>query len=75
MHRLMMTSATYRQRSAVTPELARSSTRTTPSYSRMPLVRLDAEALYDTLLLVAGRLDETPLRPGGPGAGRGPTGW
>src|SRR5262249_42199631 len=26
--------------------------------SRMPLVRLDAEALYDTMLLVAGRLDE-----------------
>ena len=25
----------------------------------MPLVRLDAEALYDSLLLVAGRLDET----------------
>ena len=28
-------------------------------YSRMPLVRLDAESLYDSLLLVAGRLDET----------------
>src|SRR5262249_6091682 len=32
-------------------------------YSRMPLVRLDAEALYDTLLLVAGRLDETRFGP------------
>jgi hypothetical protein len=30
----------------------------------MPLVRLDAEALYDTLLLVAGRLDETRFGPG-----------
>jgi hypothetical protein len=27
--------------------------------SRMPLKRMEAEAIYDTLLLVAGRLDET----------------
>jgi len=27
------------------------------------MVRLDAEALYDSLLLVAGRLDETPFGP------------
>jgi hypothetical protein len=33
-------------------------------YWRMPLVRLDAEALYDTLLLVAGCLDETRFGPG-----------
>ena len=32
----------------------------------MPLVRLDAEALYDTLLLVAGRLDETRFGPAMP---------
>jgi len=32
-------------------------------YSRMPLVRLDAEALYDSLLLVAGRLNENPFGP------------
>ena len=43
-------------------------------YSRMPLVRLDAEALYDTLLLVAGRLDET--RSGRPTPCRSaPTAW
>jgi Protein of unknown function (DUF1549)/Protein of unknown function (DUF1553)/Planctomycete cytochrome C len=30
----------------------------------MPLVRLDAEALYDTMLFVAGKLDETPFGPG-----------
>jgi hypothetical protein len=30
----------------------------------MPLARLDAEALYDALLLVAGRLDETRFGPG-----------
>jgi hypothetical protein len=29
----------------------------------MPMVRLDAEALYDTLQLVAGRLDETRFGP------------
>jgi hypothetical protein len=33
----------------------------------MPLVRLDAEALYDSLLCVAGRLDETPFGPGDAG--------
>jgi hypothetical protein len=58
MHRLMMTSAAYRQSSATSPELARLD----PSnalVSRMPLTRLDAESLYDSLLLVAGRLDET----------------
>jgi hypothetical protein len=63
MHRLMMTSATYRQSSAVTPE----SQKLDPEnalFSRMPLTRLDAEALYDTLLLVAGRLDETRFGPG-----------
>ena len=32
----------------------------------MPLVRLDAEALFDSLLLVAGRLDETRFGPGDP---------
>src|SRR5256885_15493866 len=30
----------------------------------MPLVRLDAEALYDPLLLAAGRLDERRFGPG-----------
>jgi Protein of unknown function (DUF1553)/Protein of unknown function (DUF1549)/Planctomycete cytochrome C len=63
LHRLMMTSAAYRQSSSVTA----ASQRLDPEnalYSRMPLVRLDAEALYDTLLLVAGRLDETRFGPG-----------
>jgi hypothetical protein len=58
MHRLMMTSAVYRQSSAVTPELEKADP-DNAWYSRMPLVRLDAEALYDTLLFVSGRLDET----------------
>jgi hypothetical protein len=32
----------------------------------MPFVRLDAESLFDSLLLVAGRLDETRYGPGAP---------
>ncbi|MBI4584957.1 MAG: PSD1 domain-containing protein [Planctomycetes bacterium] len=57
MHRLMMTSSTYRQSSAVTAD----GEKLDPDnalYSRRPLARLDAEALYDSLLLIAGRLDE-----------------
>jgi hypothetical protein len=65
MHRLMLTSATYRQRSAVTPELEKADPGNALS-SRMPMVRLDAESLYDTLLLVADRLDETPFGPADP---------
>ncbi len=62
LHRLMMTSSTYRQSSAVTPDLEKLDPENALC-SRMPLVRLDAEALYDTLLLVAGRLDETRFGP------------
>ena len=58
MHRLIMTSTTYRQSSAIVPE-AKKLDPANALYSRMPLVRLDAEALYDSLLLVAGKLDET----------------
>jgi cytochrome c553 len=61
-HRLLMTSSTYRQISAGTPDQERLDP-ANALYSRMPLVRLDAEALYDTLLLVAGRLDETKFGP------------
>ncbi len=72
MHRLMMTSATYRQTSAVgqaTVGQASSLSGSQDAYptglcSRMPMVRLDAEALYDTLLLAAGRLDERRFGPG-----------
>src|SRR5262249_8552884 len=60
--RLVGTSTADRQRSAATPAL----TAADPDnalLSRMPLVRLDAEALYDTMLLVAGRLDEYRYGP------------
>lgn len=62
MHRLMMNSATYQQSSAVTADREKVDPNNT-LVSRMPLVRLDAEALYDALLLVAGRLDETRFGP------------
>src|SRR5262249_8640886 len=65
MHRLLMTSAAYRQSSAVTPEHEKLD----PDnllLSRMPLTRLDAEGLYDTMLLAAGRLDETRYGPADP---------
>src|SRR5262249_25882646 len=52
MHRLMMTSATYRQSSAVTAAHQKHDPENV-LFSRMPLVRLDAEALYDSLLAVA----------------------
>jgi mono/diheme cytochrome c family protein len=62
MHRLMMTSTTYRQSTVLTPEMQKTDPANT-LLSRMPLVRLDAESLYDALLLAAGRLDERPFGP------------
>ncbi len=61
-HRLMMTSTTYRQGSTVSEQQEKLDP-TNDLYSRMPLTRLDAEALYDTLLMVAGRLDENRFGP------------
>ena len=64
MHRLLMTSTTYRQSSAMTEQYAHDSSNML--YSRMPMVRLDAESLYDSLLLVSGRLDERQFGPADP---------
>lgn len=66
LHRLLVTSATYRQ--SALPR-ARSSAQTTPDadnrlLSHMNRTRLDAECVRDALLLAGGRLD---LRMGGPG--------
>ena len=58
MHRLITTSTAYRQSSTITPELAKLDP-ANALVSRMPLARRDAESIYDSLLLVAGRLDET----------------
>ncbi|MGB8853350.1 MAG: PSD1 and planctomycete cytochrome C domain-containing protein [Pirellulales bacterium] len=65
MHRLLVTSRTYRQRSDVSAEQARLDPENA-LLSRMPLVKLDAEALYDALLAAAGRLDTTPFGPADP---------
>jgi hypothetical protein len=76
MHRLMMTSTTYRQASEITEyamrdgRLAQTSDDGNDSCTvqtieledelcgRMRLRRMDAEVLYDTMVFVAGRLDE-----------------
>jgi hypothetical protein len=62
LHRLVMTSSTYRQSSRVTPEAEKLDPGNT-LISRMPLTRVDAEALRDSILFIAGRLDETPAGP------------
>jgi hypothetical protein len=62
LHRLIMTSNTYRQSSRSTPE----SERLDPGndlISRFPLKRMEAEVLSDTIIEVSGRLDETPFGP------------
>jgi hypothetical protein len=62
MHRLMVTSSTYRQSSTVTAALMKADP-DNALLSRMPLRRLDAEMLFDSLLLASGRLDETRYGP------------
>ena len=57
LHRLIMNSRTYRQSSRVTQRL-RDLDPDNRLLSRMPLRRLDAEALRDSLIYVAGQLDE-----------------
>lgn len=62
LHRTIMNSRTYRQSSHVTKDRLSADPQNT-LISRMPLRRMDAEALRDSLLLVSGLLDETS---GGP---------
>ncbi|MBI3464412.1 MAG: DUF1553 domain-containing protein [Planctomycetes bacterium] len=64
-HRLIMTSSMYRQSSQVTTEQQRIDP-DNRLLSRMPLRRLDAESIRDTLLAVAGRLDKAPFGPPDP---------
>ena len=65
MHRLMMNSRAYRQSSRVTDELAKADP-ANKLFSRMPLRRMNAEALRDSLLLVSGKLDDSPGGPPDP---------
>jgi hypothetical protein len=63
MHRLMLSSATYRQATTVTPA-ARSKDPDNELFSRMNRQRLEGEVIRDSLLAVSGRLNRTM---GGPG--------
>ena len=65
LHRLMMTSRTYRQSSRVGPEQEGLDPENR-LLSRWPLQRMDGESLRDSLLRVSGRLDETPYGPPNP---------
>ena len=67
MHRLMVTSAAYRQSSRATPGVAATAVTVDPLNKllhRQNVRRLEAEAIRDAMLLVSGRLDRTA---GGPG--------
>src|SRR5262249_28719347 len=62
LHRLMMTSQTYRQSSQAGPQQQERDPEN-EWLSRMPLRRLEAEMLRDSLLAVCGRLDGRPFGP------------
>ena len=62
MHRLIMTSSAYRQSSRFDPAIHQQDLENV-LLSRMPMRRLEAEALYDSILKVAGRFDATPFGP------------
>ena len=55
MHRLMVTSAAYRQSSTIEPDALRADSENV-LFSRMSLRRMDAEQLHDSVLRAAGRL-------------------
>jgi hypothetical protein len=65
LHRLLVTSTAYRQSSRVTPDHEKLDLDNV-LLSRMPLQRLGAEQLHDTMVLLAGRLDETRGGPPDP---------
>jgi hypothetical protein len=65
MHRLIMTSTAYLQVATRNPALDQQDP-DNALISRMPLRRMEAEQLNDTLALVAGRLDETRYGPAMP---------
>ncbi|MBM3774001.1 MAG: DUF1553 domain-containing protein, partial [Acidobacteria bacterium] len=64
-HRLILTSAAWRQSSRGSPEAVQADPENL-LLSRMPLRRLDADALYDSILKVTGRLDRKQFGPPAP---------
>jgi hypothetical protein len=62
MHRLIMTSSTYRQSSTIS-KAAQLRDPDNTLLSRMTLRRLDAESIRDSILQIASRLDDTPFGP------------
>ena len=60
MHRLIMNSSTYRQMSTVLP-VHQQLDLDNDHMSRFPMKRMEAEVLWDSLLWLSGRLDETPF--------------
>ena len=58
LHRLLVTSATYRQSSANSPEFSRLDSDNRYLW-RMNRARLDAETVHDSMLLISGKLDPT----------------
>ncbi len=65
MHRVMMNSSAYRQVSAIRPA-AEAVDPENRLLWRMPLKRMDAEVVRDSILAVAGRLHDTPYGPPDP---------
>jgi len=65
LHRLLLTSAVYRQSSQAS-EASRHRDPENLLWSRMPLQRLDAEALWDACISVAGARDDTQFGPAVP---------
>jgi hypothetical protein len=62
LHRLIVTSAVYRQSSSLF-ELHQRLDPSNTLLSRMPMRRLDAEAVYDGMLQAAQQMDATPYGP------------
>jgi hypothetical protein len=62
LHRLIMTSSVYRQNSEIGSDQLREDPENN-CLSRFPMRRLDGESIRDSILLVSGRLDETPFGP------------
>ena len=65
MHRLMMNSRAYRQVSAIRPA-AETIDPENRLLWRMPLKRMDAEVVRDSILAIAGRLHDSPFGPPDP---------